>query len=125
MTDQTQTFTLGELLSYTTDVVVCDDMYRLAEHMAGQRIPTLIHLGAVVDDIVASIREQHPELADVSNPPPPPDGFDARSFYSGWLAALTPRFGDSFTLEPLPDPPDLSNPAHAYALAAEASAARS
>lgn len=113
--EETKTFPLGDLLSFTDGALLSRGgmagVQRLADHMVGSSVFTH-QLLIVAPAIKEAILAQHPELAEVKFPGVAKDVSDDKheSFVFGWLAEQEERLGNSFPLVPMTDAPDVSTP---------------
>lgn len=102
--DESRTFPLGAVLSYTTGCLLADlsEVYAVGEYLAGRPMMTHHHgVGDLADTIEATIKAQHPDLP-ISQPPDVNDEATCLAFVAGIAAA---RGSDVVRLHPLADPP--------------------
>jgi hypothetical protein len=90
---------LGAVLTLTTDRVLApwSDVHALVEHLAGE--PVWTHqIPRVATEAVPHILAQYPKLAEVQVP----DGIDSWAGCVTFLATLTPTFGETLDIAPMP-----------------------
>jgi hypothetical protein len=97
MSETSQSFSLGAVLSITTGVLLCpiDGVYRILNFMTGDSIYTH-QLPRVSDECKPHLFRQFPALAEV----------DASSVtgenWQAWLREQEAKHGDTLNVEPLP-----------------------
>ncbi|WP_020525886.1 DUF7736 domain-containing protein [Catelliglobosispora koreensis] len=93
----TKTFSLGAVLTVTTDIMLCpfDDLHELIEFMAGE--PVWIHqLTRVANEAKPELLRQHPDLADVTVPE-----LSSWAECAAFLATLAAVYGTEREVSPL------------------------
>lgn len=92
-----RTFQLGQILSITSGVLLCDigGVYEILNYMTGDTLFTH-QLPRASREVSPEILRQHPQLGEINT-----DEVD-RDNWQTYLAAWEKRFGKALPLEPMP-----------------------
>lgn len=93
----TKTFSLGAVLTFTTDILLCPfgDFHELAEYMAGE--PVWTHqLTRVASEAKPELLRQHPDLAEITVPE-----LNGEAECAAFLATLAAVYGTEREVSPL------------------------
>jgi len=107
-------FDLGDVLSVTTGKLVTprlmDSVYDVMGFVSGDPEIATIGVPMMIDQVRASILEQHPQLAGITAPPRP-EGLEQEKiadFYFKWVDDQKEVLGDKISLTPMPVPMSIS-----------------
>ncbi len=93
-------FHIGDILSITTGRLVSprliDGVYDILDYMTGDELMTH-QLPRAAEECRPSLREQHPDLADVAVP----EEFTGKEHVDRWLGDLVLQYGETRAVRPL------------------------